>query len=79
VENIFVLLAIVIIGNYLTMAVKDILLGAWEGHAIMLGLILFGYGAMQAKYNQPHGIGMTIAGVVVVISSWIFVGVRSKR
>lgn len=78
-EGIFGVLALMLIGYYLLMAVTDISSGDWHGHGIMMGVILFGYGALQAKSNQPHGNGLMIAGIVVVIGSWIFVLIRSKR
>ena len=79
VEGFFNVVALMLIGYYMLKAVIDISSGEWHGHLIMMGVILFGYGALQAKSNQPHGSGLMIAGVVVVIGTWIFAIIRSKR
>jgi hypothetical protein len=78
-EAIFGILALMLIGCYLLTIVTDLIAGDWYAPVMVLGLILFVYGAIQVKSNQPHGSGMMIIGITAVIVAWIFVGINSKK
>ena len=53
--------------------------GRLLGPAVAGGLILFGYGMTQAKYNQPHGTEIAICGIAIPVLTWIYLALNSNK
>jgi hypothetical protein len=79
VEPLYPIIAILFLLIFFGRFFGDLANGDWQGPAITGGLILFGYGMIQVKSNQPHGTEIAICGIAISVLTWISVALNSNK